>query len=289
MKKMNMTKTRCFSLHAACVALLLAAAGPAHAIDCRKAGNRVEHMICADARLKAADAEMGKAYAALVQQAGNDAELRAMLVRSQKRWIEARDTRFDSPMDYPGAPDAAALPRNLLQEMRRRTRTLSEPGKTDRAVPRLLEVAQAQRKFLAQFTGGPFAGFATSCDFLPGGQQLSYGCFSDRSYQHHERVCTLRDDWASGSYYQTRLVGNVVQGRLQTVAACGDGSEGGSPCPEADGSGRPGARWNLQPGIAASTPKPSPKLDAEAELEADDTAWLRACLTDARYPQGAAR
>ncbi|WP_432726865.1 lysozyme inhibitor LprI family protein [Variovorax sp. W6] len=275
------------AIHAACIALLVAGAGSAHAIDCRKAGNRVEHMICADAKLKAADAEMGKAYAAVMQQAGNDAELRAMLGRSQKRWIEARDVRFDTPMDYPGAPDAAALPRSLLQEMRRRTRMLSEPGKADRAVPRLLETAQEQRKFLAQFTGGPFAGFTTSCDFLPGGQQLSYGCFSDRSYQHRDRVCTLKDDWASGGYYQTRLVGNVVRGRLETVAICGDGSEGGSPCPEPDGSGRPGARWNLQPGRAASAPTDAPKLDAEAELGAEDTGWLRACLTDVRYPQGA--
>lgn len=270
----------------ACIALLLGAAA-AHAIDCRKAGNRVEHMICADAKLKAADADMGKAYAAVMQQVGNDAELRAMLVRGQKRWIEARDKRFDAPMDFSGAPDAKALPQNLLQAIRQRTQTLGAPGTTDRATPRLLEKASAQRKFLAQFTGGPFAGFETGCDFLPGNRQLTYGCFSERRYQHQDRVCTLKDDWASGGYDQTRLVGHVVQGRLETVAACGDGVEGAGTCPDADNAGKPAARWNVQPGLPAAASKALPKLDAEAELDPEDTGWLRACLTDSHYPPGA--
>ncbi|MCA8256330.1 lysozyme inhibitor LprI family protein [Burkholderia sp. AU31624] len=269
--------------HAACVALLFTAAS-AHAIDCQKAGNRVEHTICADEKLKAADAEMGKAYTAVMQQAGNDSELRAMLVRSQKRWLAARDKRFADPVDFPGAPNAKALRASLLQAIRQRTETLSERGK---AAPRLLETALAQRTFLTQFTGGPFAGFETRCDFLPHDGQLSYGCFSERRYQNQDRICTLQDDWASGGYYETRLVGNVVQGRLETVAACGDGSEGGSPCPDADETRKAAAGWNLHPGRPALTPTALPKLDAEAELGTEDTGWLRACLTDSRYPRAA--
>lgn len=269
--------------YVACIALLVTAAS-AHAIDCKKASTRVEHTICADEKLKTADAEMGKAYAAVMQQAGNDNELRAMLVRSQKRWIEAREKSFADPIDFSGAPNTKALRTSLLQAIRQRTETLSERGK---AAPRLLEAALEQRKFLAQFTGGPFAGFQTGCDFLPHDQQLSYGCFSERRYQNQDRVCTLKDDWASGGYYQTRLVGNIVQGRLETVAACGDGSEGGSPCPDEDASRKATAGWNLHPGRPALAPTALPKLDAEAELGAEDTSWLRACLTDSRYPRAA--
>lgn len=269
----------------ACIALL-ASATAVHAIDCRKASNPVERTICADGKFKAADAEMGKAYAAVMQQTGNDTDLRAMLVRSQKRWIEARDKRFGDPMDFAGAPSGMALRASLLKAIRQRTKTLSEPGEANRATPRLLETALQQRKFLAQFTGGAFAGFETKCDFLPGGQELSYGCLSERRYQNRDRVCTLMEDWASGGIYQTRLVGNVVQGRLETVAACGDGSEVGSPCPDTVDEGRKAsAGWNLHPGLPAEAPKALPKLDAEAELGTEDTSWLHACLTDSRYPQ----
>jgi|GEM_PF-283460 len=271
--------------YATCITLLVSTVA-AHAIDCRKASNPVERTICADEKLKAADAEMGKVYAAVMQQAGNDTDLRAMLVRGQKRWIEARDKRFADPQDLAGAPSGKALHASLLKAIRQRTKTMSEPSKANPATPHLLDTALQQRKFLAQFTGGAFAGFETGCDFLPGGQELSYGCFSERRYQNRDRVCTLMDDWASGGYYQTRLVGNVVQGRLETVAACGDGSEGGSPCPDTvDDRRKANAGWNLHPGRPALAPKALPKLDAEVELGAEDTDWLHACLADSRYPQ----
>ena len=65
---------------------------------------------------------MGKAYTAVMQQAGNDSEMRAMLVRSQKR-SAARDKRFADPVDFPGAPNAKALRASLLQAIRQRTET----------------------------------------------------------------------------------------------------------------------------------------------------------------------
>ena len=76
---------------------------------------------------------MGKAYTAVMQQAGNDSEMRAMLVRSQKRWLAARDKRFADPVDFPGAPNAKALRASLLQAIRQRTETLSERGRPRRA------------------------------------------------------------------------------------------------------------------------------------------------------------
>ncbi|WZB67264.1 lysozyme inhibitor LprI family protein [Achromobacter xylosoxidans] len=76
-----------------CLAGLGALAAPAWAIDCHKAGTPAEKLICSDRGAVAADAELNRAYAALLKQAP-DAQIRAMLVDSQRRWIEARNMRL---------------------------------------------------------------------------------------------------------------------------------------------------------------------------------------------------
>ncbi|MFL9883263.1 lysozyme inhibitor LprI family protein [Paraburkholderia agricolaris] len=261
----------------------------AHAIDCRKAASSVDHLICQHKNLQDADAAMGQAYVKLLAKASDDAEVRAMLIRSQKRWISARDKGFSAAMDYPGAPDEEALPTSLLHAIRDRTRDLTETSRGNPALPHLIELALAQRKALSQYTGGTFAGFDTDCDFLPGGGEFSYGCFARRSYQNRDRVCTLADDWASGTVYQTRSVAQVVQGERQEVAECGDGGANVSRCPDADGQPDPNAHWRLVRPESAPAPstKPAqdlPKLDVEVEPDADDAKWLHACLTDSQYP-----
>lgn len=55
--------------------------------------------------------------------------------------------------------------------------------------------------------------------------------------------------------------------------------------PDADEPRKSAAGWNLHPGRPPLTPTALPKLDAEAELGTEDTGWLRACLTDSRYPR----
>ncbi len=54
------------------------------------AGGLIDKKICDNASLKAADAAIGQAYAALLKETP-DPEIRAMPVSSQRRWIAARN------------------------------------------------------------------------------------------------------------------------------------------------------------------------------------------------------
>lgn len=54
------------------------------------AGGPIEKKICDNVSIKAADAAMGQAYAALPKDAP-DPEIRVMLANSQRRWIAARN------------------------------------------------------------------------------------------------------------------------------------------------------------------------------------------------------
>jgi uncharacterized protein YecT (DUF1311 family) len=62
----------------------------AMAFDCAKAASDVEKTICAEPELKALDDRMGESYATL--RAGFDPAARKMLVRSQKRWLQWRES-----------------------------------------------------------------------------------------------------------------------------------------------------------------------------------------------------
>ena len=268
-------------------AALLALASPALALDCGKASTRLEHAICGDKTLKAADAAMGQAYAQILKAAAGDAEIRDMLVAGQKRWLAARDQRLAGPEED---EDDAAWRARLLKAMRDRADALGQRSRTDPKQFDLIAMAEAQRRFAAQFTGGPFAGYRTDCDFLPeDGRSAApdvYGCFAARFYQNRDRVCGVAEDWASGSVSETHSVAEVVNGKLKPVATCTVGGTGGEPpCPDEDREA--GAAWNLQPkaDAAASPASPLPRIDAEAGGgPGDDAPWLRACLTDKSFP-----
>ncbi|MFM0072249.1 hypothetical protein PQQ86_13865 [Paraburkholderia sediminicola] len=227
-----------------------------------------------------------EAYVKILAKAGSDTEIQVMLVRSQKRWISARDKGFDGTMDVPGAPDKGALAQSLLQAMRSRTAELTETSHANPALPHLIELASAQRKFLGQFTGGAFAGFDMNCDFLPGGGTLSYGCFGVRRYQNLDRVCMVQDDWASGHVSQVQSVAKVVRGKLEEVAVCGDGEADAGQCPDAGNPDDPAAQWNRHPAQSPGRTASSqnwPQLDTDADAGAV-LDWLRVCLTDSHYP-----
>jgi uncharacterized protein YecT (DUF1311 family) len=268
-------------------ATLTALASPAYAIDCGKASTAIEHAICDTRSLKAADAALGQAYAQILKAADGDAEIHAMLVASQKRWLAARDEAFADPKDEHW-DDENPWREKLLQAIRSRTEDLGKKSAADPKQFDLVARALQQRQFAARFTGGPFAGFATGCEFLPGSRESwadHYGCFATRSYQNNNRVCSVSEDWATYSVYETRTVADVVDGKLKTVATCSVGGFGEeSACP--DGSDT-AARWNLQPKAdeSGASAAPSPlKVDAEAGGAEDDQPWLRACLTDTGYP-----
>lgn len=255
-----------------CLAAFLGASMPALAIDCTKANDHVDKAICGNAGLKAADATMGSAYTALLKTAP-DAEIRAMLVSSQRRWVAARNEWLSS--DDTSFPIA-----QLRKAMVDRTALL-----TDRSDKGFVAHAEAQRRFLAKFTGGAFSGFDTSCEFIPndsGQTSFSYQCNGAIHVQNKERLCSLSTEFASWSLYMYHAVSTVAADQAKPVAFCGDQS--GDICGES------------KKGEWESAPKPDqhfpvlktgfPKLDAEANWpldEADET-WFGQCLTSPTYP-----
>ncbi|WP_448954082.1 lysozyme inhibitor LprI family protein [Labrys neptuniae] len=259
-------------------AAIAAFAAPASAIDCKKASTAIERRICADKSLRRADAALGAAYGKLLK-ASDDPQIRTMLVESQKNWLARRDLRLGDDASGEDGPG-----NNLLKAIEARTADLSEASKTDAKLPRLIEIALKQRQFNAQFTGGPFAGYSADCDFLPGGGAQTYSCMGTRSYQNKDRVCSQTTDFATNALYTTQTVAEVVDGKLKTIATCGD-ENGNSPCP--DGSASTERRWTLQPAAADTgntADKALPKISADLG-EDEDQPWLRACLTDKNYPQ----
>jgi uncharacterized protein YecT (DUF1311 family) len=275
------------------IALVLPALGaglllatPAAAIDCRKAASAIEHMICADPQLERADSALGAAYASLLKST-SDPEIHTMLVAGQRRWLARRDEQLgDLDGTADPSPDAKAKRRILLDAMTDRTKYLARRSDRDHAVFALVETALDQRKFARSLTGGAFAGVETSCDFLPQAGHYTYGCFAERHYQNKDRVCSVREDWASGSVTETRYVGRIVDGKLQTVATCSiGGGDAGGLCPDPEDHSPMQGHWKSVTDEPAAPPPspPLPKLDAELGPDPDDP-WLHACLTDSSYP-----
>ncbi|MFY1879160.1 lysozyme inhibitor LprI family protein [Achromobacter xylosoxidans] len=262
-----------------CLAGLGALSAPAWAIDCHKAGTPAEKLICSDRGAVAADAELNRAYAALLKQAP-DAQIRAMLVDSQRRWIEARNMRLEGLVSDPGSlPDEKTPGAVAADLIRSRASEFKERGKGD-SLPRLIRVALSQREFRKQFTGGPYSGYETSCDVLPPDYKY-YACFSTRHYQNNDRVCSTEEYWATGSVYVQRYVAKVVDNKPMPIASCSYNGNDAS-CP---GSIDDDARWNTGPKVKAPTysSKPLPQLDGEVD-DSDDHAWIKACLTDSGFP-----
>jgi uncharacterized protein len=275
-------------------ALVLAALAistvPAAALDCAKATNRTEKLICGHADLRQADEAMSRAYFKLLKQAP-EKDSRDALEMSQKRWVDAREKQFASPPD--NDTDTPALDEHDL--MRKitaaRTDALSNASAFDSKTPALLAALAQQKKDADGYKGGPFAGFDTDCSFLPPGWgDGDYLCITTQTYQNKDRVCTVATEWASGHTTDVRTVSNVVNGSLKPVASCASGYSDvdGPKCPDADDADA-AAHWDRSPDpskIKTTAPSPSlPKLDPEADsFSPQDTTWLKACLTDPSYP-----
>ena len=71
------------------IAVMALCVTPASALNCARASTASEKAICADPAALAADADLGKAYGALLASA--PAAQRATIVAAQVRWIERRD------------------------------------------------------------------------------------------------------------------------------------------------------------------------------------------------------
>ncbi|WP_373981307.1 lysozyme inhibitor LprI family protein [Achromobacter sp. JD417] len=259
---------------------LFALSAPALAIDCKKAATGVEKLICADRGAVSADAALNRDYSALLK-AAPDAEIRTMLVDGQKRWLAARDNALErlieSPDLLPDGKTPAQAARSLILARSAQFKEKAKGSDTPVLIARALE----QRKFRAQFTGGPFAGFASSCDVLPPDYN-NYACFATRHYQNKDRVCTIDEYWASGGVYTKRYVANVENGRPKVIASCSF-SSADEAC--SDGNGK--THWNRSPAKPdfAYADKPLPKIDGEI-FDTDDYEWAQACLASPAYPDG---
>jgi len=261
-----------------CLAGLLAASAPALAIDSKKAASAVEKLICSDRQTLSADAELNRAYSAILKKAP-DSEVRAMLVDSQKRWLAARDQALDTLMGTPDAlPDdrsAGEILRGLIDS---RTAEFKETEKGS-STPAVIGRAISQKKFQAQFKSGAYAGYWTSCDVLPR-DYTHYGCFAIRHYQNNDRVCSVDESWASGAVYTKRYVANIVDGKPKVIASCSFSSED-EACSDIEGK----AKWNRQPEQPeyVYSSSPLPKIDGEI-YDSEDAEWARTCLTETTYP-----
>lgn len=257
---------------------LFALSAPALAIDCKKAASGVEKLICADRGAVSADADLNRSYNALLK-AAPDAEIRAMLVDGQKRWLAARDNALERLIESPDMlPEGKTPAQSARGLIRARSAELEEKAKGS-DTPALIARALEQRKFQAQFTGGPFAGYDASCDVLPPDYN-NYSCFATRHYQNKSRVCSIDEYWASGGVYTKRYVADVVDGKPKVVASCSF-SNADESCSDSDGK----ANWNRAPAQPEHVyaAKPLPKIDGEV-FDTDDYAWAQACLADPAYP-----
>ncbi|KAG8152829.1 lysozyme inhibitor LprI family protein [Burkholderia catarinensis] len=250
---------------------------PGFAMDCAKAVQPIEKRICASPALRAADARMNSAYAGALK-AAPDAAIRDMLVRSQRRWIGARNKRLDT--DYDGRPLAVDEVRKAID---RRTAVLA-----DRSGEALIARALAERQWLEKYTGGPLTGFDANCDFIPddaSGKHVSYACFGAIHVQHHARVCSQSEDWATGAVYQYRSVSAADDGKVHPVAFCE--AQGTHACDS--GSAQAGWVRAAASGGENRTPAPAaglPQLDAELWPLGDgnDAAWFDRCLKAPVFP-----
>ncbi|MDN7897565.1 hypothetical protein QZM82_15370 [Burkholderia cepacia] len=202
-----------------------------------------------------------------------------MLVRSQRRWIAARNNRLDA--GYDGHLLAVNEVRKAID--RRSAELADQSGKG------LIARALAERQWLAKFTGGPLTGFDGNCDFIPddaSGAHVSYACFGAVHVQNRARICSQSEDWATGAVYQYRSVSAADGGRARPVAFC-EAQAHGRACDNAGAQ----SGW-MRAGVSGDdkrAPAPAiglPQLDAEMWPigDGDDAVWFERCLTASVFP-----
>ena len=69
--------------------LAIAQASPAAALDCAKASQPIEKMLCSTAELRKADDDMSAAYFKLLRETTYP-DFHVTLIRSQQRWLKER-------------------------------------------------------------------------------------------------------------------------------------------------------------------------------------------------------
>ncbi|QOZ49079.1 hypothetical protein XH89_34080 [Bradyrhizobium sp. CCBAU 53340] len=259
----------------ALVACAVVSSSPLYALDCAKASLKADKLICAFPEAKQADEEMSAAYFALLRRT-TDPDFHEALIRSQRRWIEARSRgvpRIDGEQDE--EPDDRKV---LLKVTKDRLGFLK-----GNAPIRTMEL---QRKVASKDGGGPFAGYEGPCDFMPPRYgHWEYACWIATHRQHKDRVCSVGEEWTSGHTTERRLVSVVTNGEPKPVASCYTGYAGHS-CPEPDIGAA--AHWDTNPQISAGDLAP-PRAGSLWKYDPDgpagyDEPWMQDCLLAPNYP-----
>jgi uncharacterized protein YecT (DUF1311 family) len=253
-----------------------------HALDCTKASTPVDKLFCATPKLKNADAAMSAAYFKLLRETKNP-DFHEALIRSQRRWLKQRSEgspKFGAAEDDDNLDDGEIL----LKMTRDRLNFLkgNEPIRT----------MEEQQKVVSNDSGGPFAGYETSCSFLPPPYgNWTYACWSVAHRQHRDRVCSDENEWATGHMTEYRLVSTVKDGEPKPVANCSIGyAETDEQCPEPDDDAETKARahWNTNPLSSRYLPTPHAgrlsKYDPDAGPKAAGDPWMHDCLFAPTYP-----
>lgn len=268
-----------FVLASALTAIAIGNSSSVQALDCAKVSTPVEKSLCASPDLKRADAAMGAEYFKLLRRT-TDPEFHDALIRSQRRWLTARSRG----LGVSDSDDVADQREALLKVTRDRADFLRAAGPI-RAMERQREVASTD-------SGGSFAGFRTSCYFLPPPHsEWIYACFGTVHRQHRDRICSLTTDWASGHESEYRLVSVVGSSTPTPVASCSIGYAATTErCPDAadDAAATADARWNTKPGSRDGSSAPGTgglwKYDPDIQGDIADQPWMHECLSAAVYP-----
>jgi uncharacterized protein len=234
---------------------LVAQASPVAALDCAKASEPIEKMLCSSAELKKADDEMSAAYFKVLHDA-KDPEVHAAVIQSQQRWLRERVLGLQRLAAVAG--DGTYERVVLLDWTRDRLVAL---GAT------MMWAIEPRWKMAAAPGDGPFNGSRTTCSFLaPPYANWDYVCWGAVYRQHHDRICV------------------VEKGKPPAVAGCGLGYvSADAKCP-APGRSVRSAYEDTKPGLRPhDSPLPDPreisKYDLESGLETDDELWMEQCFS----------
>ena len=261
---------------AACVVIC---SSPVHALDCAKASLEVDKLICAFPEAKKADEEMSAAYFALLRRTP-DPEFHEALIRSQRRWIEAR-SRGVPRID--GQEDVESDDRKVLLKVTKDRLNFLKGNEPIRTM-------EQQRKIASKDGGGPFAGYEGPCDFMPPRfGHWEYACWIATHRQHNNRICSVGEEWATGHTTERRLVSVVTNGEAKPIASCYTGYAGHT-CPDQENiaRGEAAAHWNTNPQISLGDLGP-PRAGSLWKYDPDgppgyDEPWMADCLLAPSYP-----
>ncbi|PDT91902.1 hypothetical protein CO669_01080 [Bradyrhizobium sp. Y36] len=249
------------------------------ALDCAKASLPAEKLICASPEARRADEAMSVAYFALLRRT-TDPDFREALIRSQRRWIEARSRGVPR---IEGEQEEEADDRKVLLKITRDRLNFLKGNEPIRTM-------EQQRKIASKESGGPFAGYEGPCGFMPPRYgHWEYACWITTHRQHNGRICSVGMEWASGHTTERRLVSVTTNGEPRPVASCYTGYAGlVCPDPENIASVGPAAHWNTNPQISFGDLGPPragslTKYDPEGPAGLDEP-WMQDCLFAPNYP-----